>query len=499
MGCFSSGAGKLGFMRTPGRVAGGASSASRTRVFASRTWVFASRTLAPAAGGLLFASSACLIDDGDDAGGSGLGGGNGVSGSGGEHPGHGGYAGENFPPPPPPPVCGDGLVRSPESCDDSNTVAGDGCDELCQVEQGWRCTVEEGCVSLYGDRACSGDACRDGASCVERGSRIGCLCPSEPPAACEGLRFRALGLPADSDSCAARAVSGDGTTVVGSCTRYEAPFGIVRVRAFRWTRDAGTTDLGLAADKHSEAVAVSRDGSIVVGSERSEQFGSGTGFRVGPEGKVQLGLDFVTAASADGNVVVGGLMVRVDGGFVSSEPAIWTPSGVSRLSTAGLDSDVQAMVISADGSVIGGSGKVGDTLHALRWDSSGVSLLPLPPGGVHGEVGAITADGTIIYGAVSFADESYHVARWTAGGVEDLGAGGANGVSADGSVVLAGQRLWDATSGWRLLRDLSDTNLEGWTELNGAAISDDGKVVVGSSQFPSPITPGVRAFILHVP
>jgi cysteine-rich repeat protein len=462
------------------------------------------RTFGPVAYGtsvaLVVASSACLVEPGDDSGvgGSGLGAGIGGSGIGG-YPGHGGYAGENFPPPPPPPICGDGLLRSPESCDDSNTVAGDGCDELCQVERGWRCSVDEGCVSLYGDRDCSADACSDGASCIERGSRIGCGCPSAPPAACEALRFRALGLPPDSDSCTARDVSGDGTTVVGACSRYEEHSGITRVRAFRWTSSAGTTDLGLSTDKHSEAIAVSGDGSIVVGSERAELYGNGTVFRVAPEGYSQLGMDFVTAASADANVVAGGFLIRLDSGFVSSVPAIWTPSGVSMLSTDGLESDVQAMIVSADGSVIGGSGKVGDTLHALRWDSSGVSLLPLPAGAVHGEVGAITADGSVLYGSVIFPGDTRHLARWTSSGVEDLGEGSANGVSADGSVILAGQQIWDATNGWRLLRDLSGADLDGWTELGGVALSDDGNVVVGSSQFLAPGMSGFRAFVLPLP
>ncbi len=40
------------------------------------------------------------------------------------------------PPPPPPPtaVCGDGHTDAPETCDDGNTVNGDGCDSHCQIE-----------------------------------------------------------------------------------------------------------------------------------------------------------------------------------------------------------------------------------------------------------------------------------------------------------------------------------------------------------------------------
>ncbi len=35
---------------------------------------------------------------------------------------------------PPPPVCGDGVVESPEECDDGNTVSGDGCSATCKIE-----------------------------------------------------------------------------------------------------------------------------------------------------------------------------------------------------------------------------------------------------------------------------------------------------------------------------------------------------------------------------
>ncbi len=38
------------------------------------------------------------------------------------------------PPPPPTAVCGNGTVESGETCDDGNTVAGDGCDASCQTE-----------------------------------------------------------------------------------------------------------------------------------------------------------------------------------------------------------------------------------------------------------------------------------------------------------------------------------------------------------------------------
>jgi len=38
-----------------------------------------------------------------------------------------------------PPVCGNGAIESGESCDDSNTSGGDGCNATCTVESGWTC------------------------------------------------------------------------------------------------------------------------------------------------------------------------------------------------------------------------------------------------------------------------------------------------------------------------------------------------------------------------
>lgn len=37
------------------------------------------------------------------------------------------------------PVCGDGIVKAPEECDDGDTVNGDGCADDCTEEAGWTC------------------------------------------------------------------------------------------------------------------------------------------------------------------------------------------------------------------------------------------------------------------------------------------------------------------------------------------------------------------------
>ena len=53
------------------------------------------------------------------------------------------------------PICGDGMLRGNESCDDANTESGDGCDDACEIEEGFVCqNTEQGssnCTALCGD------------------------------------------------------------------------------------------------------------------------------------------------------------------------------------------------------------------------------------------------------------------------------------------------------------------------------------------------------------
>jgi len=61
-------------------------------------------------------------------------------------------------------VCGDNVITAPEECDDGDAVPGDGCDNNCQVEDGFDCTgVPSTCVTVCGDGFTTPDeACDDG-------------------------------------------------------------------------------------------------------------------------------------------------------------------------------------------------------------------------------------------------------------------------------------------------------------------------------------------------
>jgi probable HAF family extracellular repeat protein len=98
----------------------------------------------------------------------------------------------------------------------------------------------------------------------------------------------------------------------------------------------------------------------------------------------------------------------------------------------------------------------------------------------------VSADGTVVVGT-STSEAGNRAFRWTlAGGMEDIGPGEANAVSADGSVVVGGTGpsgigvseafRWTAGGGQQLLGDLTGGHR---SRANG--VSADGSVVVGIS------------------
>jgi cysteine-rich repeat protein len=78
-------------------------------------------------------------------------------------------------------VCGDGILGAQETCDDENRLAGDGCSDTCQQEDGWLCDGEPSvCVPICGDALVLGeeecDATNlDGESCASLGLQSGTL------------------------------------------------------------------------------------------------------------------------------------------------------------------------------------------------------------------------------------------------------------------------------------------------------------------------------------
>lgn len=89
------------------------------------------------------------------------------------------------------PICGSGSVDAPETCDDGNVSAGDGCSPACVVETGWICAGSPSvCATTCGDgfkvgtETCDDGNTSDGDGCSPSCSiAFGYVCPT-PGTAC---------------------------------------------------------------------------------------------------------------------------------------------------------------------------------------------------------------------------------------------------------------------------------------------------------------------------
>jgi probable HAF family extracellular repeat protein len=165
-------------------------------------------------------------------------------------------------------------------------------------------------------------------------------------------------------------VSGDGAVVVGSVA---SPASSAGEQAFRWTSATGLVGLGFLGSINnngisylSEARDVSGDGSVIVGFSSSAAGQSAFRYTAAT-GMTDLGRFSgdasnyrANAISTDGGVIVGASQER--GAF------IWTQAaGLQAL--ANLSSAATALDVSASGSVIVGSDKLGTDLYtsAVFW------------------------------------------------------------------------------------------------------------------------------------
>ncbi|MDY7225554.1 Ig-like domain-containing protein [Hyalangium rubrum] len=82
-------------------------------------------------------------------------------------------------------VCGDGQLVDAELCDDGNTTAGDGCSASCTIEPGYGCTgYPSVCAVACGDGIkASTEACDDGNT--NAGDGCSATCTVEPGATCQ--------------------------------------------------------------------------------------------------------------------------------------------------------------------------------------------------------------------------------------------------------------------------------------------------------------------------
>jgi uncharacterized membrane protein len=254
----------------------------------------------------------------------------------------------------------------------------------------------------------------------------------------------------------------------------------------------GLTFQGLGAmfAGDSSAVAVSADGSIVVG-QGSLANGTTFAYRWTAAGGVENIGDFTPIGiSADGSIVVG-TRSFMDGDTFRSEAYRWTAAtGAKAIS----EMNASAEAISADGSTIVGRVYT-PAYEAFRWTAEeGIVGLGRLSGGlsVSGAYG-VSADGSVIVGFSSSALTPHGIEpmRWTRDGgmvglgfvSSGLGMGAAYDVSADGSIVVGGEEVaagdvafrWTAAGGHEILTPGPDSTSK------ALVISGDGSTIPGAS------------------
>jgi len=358
------------------------------------------------------------------------------------------------------------------------------------------------------------------------------LISAHPPQPASAASFTPLGdLPGGATESTATGVSADGAVVVGfSNSSVAAP------EAFRWTVTGGLQGLGDLSGglARSQATGVSGDGGIVVGFSNSsvaapEAFVWTAAGGLRGLGRLSGGVaplfSEALAISADGSTIVGrGTSTAGTAGRVAwfSDAPDGALAGLGDL-TGGGAPESAATAVSADGSVAVGWGNDTNGQKAVRWSLPGgsaqlIGVGDLPGGGAaFAAATGVSADGSVVVGFSNSTLGTPEAFVWdAAGGLRGLGflPGGlpqsqATGVSGDGTLVVGWSNtgtnrtgteafIWDAAHGMRLLEDVltaEGVDLVGWDLVEANAISRDGTTIVGQALNPGGVLEGFVAVI----
>jgi uncharacterized membrane protein len=264
--------------------------------------------------------------------------------------------------------------------------------------------------------------------------------------------MQSLGILATSGESFGIAISQDGSTIVGSSDAANW----MRI-AFRWTAANGMQPVFSNNPHSSSAADVSASGDRIVVNLRRPQGNSFVDFVVfvTPNGSVQLDPPVgdaigASACSANGGAIVGSMTIY-PAPNVTRRAFRWTAqTGLQNLGalTNATFANSSAACVSADGNIVYGTSEQGSGGNwvMFRWTptdgmvSTGAAMLPADT----------TADGSVVVGSIGFA----RAARWTqANGLEDL------------------NQTYAA-----LIRP-------GWKLTAATAISSDGRYIVGVGEF----------------
>jgi probable HAF family extracellular repeat protein len=302
-------------------------------------------------------------------------------------------------------------------------------------------------------------------------------------------------------------VSADGLVFVGTADNRDEDARAVR----REKKRPRLFELGTFAGSASEAWGVSANGAVVVGSSLNAA-GAQRAFRWTTNGLRDLSAhqDWTSVArgvSADGTVVVGWFSLP----YNAERPFRWTTgSGAVDLPTLGGDMG-HANAVNGDGSVIvGAATDAMGILRACRWivDTDPQPLSDLSEW--NSEALSITPDGSVIVGSATGDGTNFYAFRWTAGsGLQSLQTNvtflhssavdvSADGTRAVGTVVTDSQEEHAAI--WTQQGGLEDMNVvyrsalpHGWTYVTAAAISANGRWIVGTALSPKR---GLKGYML---
>lgn len=273
-------------------------------------------------------------------------------------------------------------------------------------------------------------------------------------------------------------ISADGRILVGNSSSAAHDR-----EAFRWTPETGMVGLG-AVGARSNATRISDDGSTIIG-ETGDPLGATRAYRW----KAGAGMTLLPVEMSDNPRGING-----DGSIIVSSTHWWSASLGVQLPMAPMTNLYE---VSSDGATFIGyiSGGRG---YAWSAETGLIDLAPAPPA-ILSDPPHISADGKVILGAGLGGPF-----RWT----KETGAvslavpmpGGAvptsaNGLSADGSIVVGGARggsdigayIWDSTHGARNLKQVLideyglGASVAGWDMRTAYAISADGRTIVGGS------------------
>jgi probable HAF family extracellular repeat protein len=310
-------------------------------------------------------------------------------------------------------------------------------------------------------------------------------------------------------------LSGDGTVVVG-----DIQYSSTSQDAFAWSNAGGFISLAVTGQS-SYAVGANFDGTIVAGNETASSVSHALYWTAANNWQaINLGTfatgteSLANAISEDGSTVVG----WGDTGSSASHAFVWnaTDQALTDINNDALFKTSAATLVSADGSVVAGSGTINSQsaseAHGFRWTTTdGMVDVGVLNGSDGTTLSGMSRDGQVLVGT-SLGGVA-HAVRYMASSanLDDLGTLGgtqssALGVNTDGSVVVGYATDSSGTyQGFRWTSSGGMTSVDQWLRAAGVdlgtdmpgiaeAVSADGNTVIGTSssgnQYIARVVPG---------